>query len=65
MEALRRFAFLTLTNVRLGAQDHLFLPDVSTMYGPNHVTYVDPEVRNDGLLIMTTSNLKTHLSRET
>jgi hypothetical protein len=44
----RSFAFLTLTNVRLG-QDHLFLPDVSTMYGPNHVTYVEPEVRYDWL----------------
>lgn len=25
--------------------DHLFAPDAASMYQPNHVTYVDPEVR--------------------
>ena len=26
--------------------DHLFVPNEDIMYGPNHVTYVDPEVRS-------------------
>ena len=26
-------------------QEHLFAPDSDSMYGPDHVTYVDPEVR--------------------
>ena len=26
--------------------DHLFAPEVGTMYGPNHCTFVDLEVRN-------------------
>jgi len=25
--------------------DHLFAPDAASMYQPNHVTYIDPEVR--------------------
>ena len=36
---------LTNPRVPFSLQDHIFAPDAGSMYGPNHVTYVDPEVR--------------------
>lgn len=39
------FFFLSLTIIII--QDHLFAPTADDMYGKDHVTFIDPEVRDE------------------